>query len=55
MGENNKENSEPLSEKELAKVEELQAEIRRKLSILLADPKTPKMFKDAFIKDGEEL
>jgi len=41
MGDNSKDNSAPLSEEELAKAEELQAEIRRKLSLLLADPRTP--------------
>ena len=47
-------NSEPLSEQELAKAEELQAEVRRKLSILLADPRTPETFKDAFTGSGEK-
>lgn len=59
MGDNSKDNSAPLSEQELAKADELQAEIRRKLSLLLADPRTPETFKDAFTEaqltvNGEE-
>ncbi len=53
MGDNSKDIGAPLSEQELAKADELQAEIRRKLSLLLADPRTPDSFKYAFTEGGE--
>lgn len=53
MSDNSKDRSAPLSEEELAKANEILAEIRRKLSLLLADPRTPETFKDAFTEVGE--
>ncbi len=47
LSDNSKDNSAPLSEEELARVEELLAEIRRQLSLLSADPRTPETFKVA--------
>lgn len=46
--------SAPLSEEELVELAELQAQIKRKLAIVLADPKTPETFKDAFMNNGEK-
>lgn len=43
-----------LSPQELAKAKALQAEIRRKLSILFADPSTPESFKSALNSTREE-
>jgi hypothetical protein len=55
MGDNKKENSETLSKEELAKAAELQAEVRRKLSLLLADPRTPEAFKKAFQRESRSI
>jgi hypothetical protein len=49
MADDSKEQSERLSEQDRAKSERLQAEIKRKLSVLLSDPRTPETFKNAFL------
>ncbi|MGA1191530.1 MAG: hypothetical protein ACO3XO_04545 [Bdellovibrionota bacterium] len=54
MGDNSRDDKAPLSEEVLAKADELQAEIRRKLSLLIVDPRTPETFRDAFTEVGEK-
>ena len=57
MSDSGKDNAQQLSAEELVEARELQASIRKKLAILLADPRTPVTFKEAFteLNLGEEL
>lgn len=48
------ENSHKLSPLEVLRAKELQVEVKRKLAILLADPRTPESFKKAFSDQGEK-